>query len=111
MDPRRRQMLREMQIIDWQLRHPERLAQGGPVARLGVQGPTPAWIGDLCLALGLAADAWTACEPGEDTSRFAWLLCLGAEASGTASRVLHCSWPADGQAKRQLWQQICARHA
>jgi len=105
-----------MGLTDWQLRHPARLAMGPQASEiheampgaphLWIKGPVPAWVMDLCLAFGLGADAWSPWQAGADP---AWSLCTGDEQD--ADCALHCPLPADGAAKRRLWQAWCQRHA
>lgn len=114
MDSRRQQLLHHLGLIDWQLRRPELLrgpqCQDAPSAlpRLWVLGPPPAWLGDLCLALGVARDGW---QPLVAPARVApndWVLCLTQECPPLAGRLLHCAEPGQAAAKRALWRQVCS---
>ncbi|GAA4501047.1 hypothetical protein [Pseudaeromonas paramecii] len=116
MDSHRRQRLIEMGLTDWQLRHPARLAMGPePKAApepasadgcLWIKGPVPVWVADLCRAFGLAPNAWSPWQAGADP---AWS--LSTAAAPDVDCALHCPLPADGAAKRRLWQAWCQRHA
>lgn len=113
MDSDRGRRLTEMGLTDWQLRHPARLAMA-PLAtevtpgepHLWIKGPVPAWVADLCRAFGLASDAWAPWQAGVDP---ALSLCTADEQDDDCA--LHCPLPADGPAKRRLWQAWCQRHA
>lgn len=110
MEPIRTARLHAMGLHDWQLRHPERLLGCPPTAetatpRLWVKGVVPGWITDLCLALGLAADGWSAWQTGAPTR---WSLCTGDEPDPACA--LHCPLPADGDAKRRLWRAWCQQY-
>ncbi|MCD8548035.1 MAG: DNA polymerase III subunit psi [Aeromonadaceae bacterium] len=110
MDSSRRQRLTAMGLTDWQLRFAERLAMTPLAApaqpRLWIKGPVPAWVADLCRALGLTPQGWSPWQEGADP---AWSLCT--EMVADAACALHCPLPADGAAKRRLWQAWCQQHA
>ncbi len=122
MDPLRQPLLHHLGLIDWQLRRPALLrgrqrhdeaaapAFAHAAPRLWVLGSPPAWLGDFCLALGLAREAWLPLAEPAEIAADDWVLCLGESCPPLPGRQLHCLDPRRGDAKRALWRQVC-QHA